>query len=57
MQEKGNNMKTNYNVCKMCIYSEYKKDGLWICTKHEKECNKLWEADFDCKKSKMLSEI
>ena len=50
-------MKTNYNTCKMCIYSEYKKDGLWICTNHEKECNKLWDAEFDCKNSKMLSEI
>lgn len=29
-------MKVNYNTCKFCIYSECKKDGLWICTKYKK---------------------
>ena len=50
-------MKVSYNICKFCIYSEYKEGGLWICTKYKKECNKLWNTEFDCKKSKMLSEF
>lgn len=50
-------MKVNYNTCKFCIYSECKKDGLWICTKYKKECNKLWGIEFDCKDLKMLGEI
>ena len=50
-------MKVGYNFCKFCIYSECKKGGQWICTKHKKECNKLWDIQFECKDAKMLEEF
>lgn len=41
-------MRVTYNICKLCIYSECKRDCLWICTKQKKECNELWNKKFDC---------
>ena len=50
----GDNMEVNYNICKMCIYSEYKGVSLWFCTKYKKECNELWNNNFNCKNREEL---
>ncbi|GAA0092997.1 hypothetical protein UT300009_30270 [Paraclostridium bifermentans] len=47
-------MVVDYNTCKLCLHSEYKGDALWICTKHEKECDELWDTKFDCKDKEEL---
>lgn len=47
-------MLIKYEMCSVCLNSEYKGDGLWFCTKYKKECNELWNSKFDCKKRRVL---